>query len=75
MGRVMINYTKDELTEEKFFKIMDGMEDVNRKMVQKIEKKAPICHFRKMDREQSDAVDGYYTAWWECSVCGHTKAL
>ena len=57
------------------FEIMDGMEKVNRKMVKEIEDNAPVCHFKKMNLEQSDSVDGYYTEWWECSVCGHTKDL
>lgn len=70
-----MDYTKDELTEEQFFEIRDGMEEVNRAMVQEIEEKAPICHFRKMDLERSDSVDGYYTEWWECSVCGHIRDI
>ncbi len=62
---------KNKLTN--FFSIMNGMEEVNRKMVKDIEKSAPVCHFRKMVLEQSDSIDGYYESWWECSVCGHTK--
>jgi hypothetical protein len=64
-----------DMTEKEFFKIMDGMEDVYREMTAEIERKAPYCHFRKMSLEQSDSIDGYYTEWWECSVCGHTKNL
>ena len=59
----------------KFFKIMDGVEEANCKMVEKLEDTAPICHFRKMFLDQSDSSDGYYETWWECSVCGHTKKI
>ena len=62
------------VTQEDFNKIMDGMEGVNRQMDKKITASAPLCHFRKMSLEQSDSVDGYYTEWWECSVCGHTRS-
>lgn len=53
----------------------DGLEHANREMVKQIEVSAPTCHFRKMVLEQSDSVDGNYEQWWECSVCGHTRAL
>ena len=62
-----------EMTQEQINEIMDGMEEVNRIMAEEIEASAPVCHFRKMYLEQSDTIDGYYTQWWECSVCGHTK--
>jgi len=67
-----------ELSKEKeteFNKIAEGMDEVNMKMAAEVEANAPLCHFRKMHLEQSDTVDGYYTEWWECSVCGHTKDL
>lgn len=63
------------MNQAKFNKIMDGMEEVNRKMVESMNKAAPKCHFRPMYLEQSDSVDGCYEEWWECSVCGHTKNL
>lgn len=63
----------NNLSDDEFFKIMDGMEEVNRKMAETIESNAPKCHFRPMNWEQSDSVDGFYTEWWECTVCGHTK--
>ncbi|MFA7287449.1 MAG: hypothetical protein WC055_01070 [Melioribacteraceae bacterium] len=61
------------MNDNEMFKIMDGMNQVNIEMANKIHESSPICHFRKMDFEQSDSVDGYYTNWWECSFCGHTK--
>jgi len=63
------------MEDSEIFKIMDGMEEVNRKMAEEIEAKAPTCHFRKMFLDQSDSTDGYYETWWECSVCGHTKKI
>ena len=60
------------MRQDKINKIMAGMEVVNREMAGSIEANAPMCHFRKMVWEQSDSIDGYYTEWWECSVCGHT---
>lgn len=57
------------------FEIFKGMDIINRKMAEQIEKDAPICHMKKMILENSDSVDGYYTSWWECSICGHTKDL
>jgi hypothetical protein len=61
--------------EDKIFSIMAGMEEVNRKMVDELEARAPVCHFRKMNYEVADALGGGETVWWECSVCGHTKDL
>ncbi len=52
------------------FKIMDGMEQVNRQMVADIEAASPRCHMRPMGF--SDGEDYNY---WECSVCGHTKEI
>jgi hypothetical protein len=68
--------TKDitTLTKEEY-EIFDGMNRVNMEMSKSIDKAAPICHFRKMDYEASDSVDGYSTNWWECSFCGHTKEI
>ncbi len=63
------------MTDEKMFEIMDGMEEVNRKMADEIYAKAPTCHFRKMNLEVADALGGGETSWWECSVCGHTKEI
>lgn len=63
------------MTNEEMFKIMDGMNQVNIEMANKIHESAPMCHFRKMFMDQSDSTDGYYETWWECSVCGHTKEL
>ena len=63
------------MNQEKINTIMEGMNTVNIKMAKEIEAKAPMCHFRKMSYEQSDSVDGYYTEWWECTVCGHIKDL
>ena len=63
------------MEDEEFFKIMDGMEEVYRDMERKIEASAPMCHMRKMSMEQSDSVDGFYTSWLECSICGHVKEI
>jgi len=63
------------MIQKKFNEICDGMEEVNNIMAVKIELAAPMCHMRKMYLEQSDSIDGYYSEWWECSVCGHTKDL
>ena len=63
------------MKQEEFNEIMDGMEEVNQKMVAAIEASAPICHFRKIHLETGDSVDGHYEQWWECSVCGHTKTV
>ena len=56
--------TKKEFDE--FCEIMDGMNDVNSKMVDDIEvalsKEQPICHFTKMN-----FVDGL----WICEHCEH----
>lgn len=56
-------YTQEELD---FFSIMDGMEEVNREMVEKMEKEnpAPKCHFKTMTWD----VGIFY-----CEVCGHEK--
>ena len=64
-----------DFNQQEFNKICDGMEEINRIMCSEIEAAAPICHFRKMVLEQSESVDGYYTEWWECSVCGHIQDL
>lgn len=36
---------------------------------QKKDTTSPRCHFRPMYRDETDC-----QKWWECSVCGHTKA-
>jgi len=58
------------IDQETFNKLADGMEQVNRKMVDEMSRAAPYCHCRKM---------GWYSeqgsSWWECSVCGHTKDI
>ena len=64
-----------KMDQNEFNKIAAGMDRVNDEMCRRIYEKAPMCHFRKMHLEQSDSVDGYYTEWWECSVCGHTKNI
>ena len=63
------------MKQEAFNNLVDGLELVNRKMHEEEDKIAPMCHFRPMLKEQSDSIDGYYTEWWECSVCGHTKDI
>lgn len=63
------------MTEQEEFEIMDGMNKVNIEMHEKQMETAPMCHFRKMFMDMSDATDGYYEQWWECSVCGHTKEI
>ena len=63
------------MQDAEMFKIMDGMEEVNREMAKQIHESAPLCHFRKMFLDMSDSTDGYYEQWWECSVCGHTKSI
>lgn len=63
------------VTQEEFNDLMDGMEEVNREMVERIEEVAPICHFRKMSLEESDSLDGHFDRWWECSFCGHIKEI
>jgi hypothetical protein len=65
----------DSINQEQFNEICEGMDSVNDEMVRKIEASAPKCHFMKMKLEQSDSVDGYYSEWWECSICGHIKIL
>lgn len=62
------------ISDEEFI-LMDEMNKINMAMAEEIISAAPLCHFRKMNLEESDSVDGYYTQWWECSVCGHTKDL
>jgi hypothetical protein len=63
-----------KLSEKEQFEIFDGMEEVNRKMAEKIEEEAPICHFTKMSLEfGGDYFNGSYDEWWECRHCGHTK--
>lgn len=51
-----------------FYELMDGMEEVNNKMVDEIEKKLkeeqPTCHFTKMNYEEG---------LWICEHCGHEK--
>lgn len=47
----------------------DGLEESYRIMEAEIIKHAPRCHFSPMMDEGDD-----YENWWECSVCGHTKA-
>jgi rubrerythrin len=61
------------MSQEEMFSIMDGMEQVNRDMADRIARKAPVCHFRKMTLEQEDSTMGDGAYYWECSVCGHTK--
>jgi len=63
------------MDQKEFNKIMSGMEEVNRKMVDDIYKNAPMCHFRKMNIEEADTSHELCKQWWECSVCGHTEAL
>ena len=65
--------TKEQLEQQKFNELAAGMDEVNMKMAEEIHKSAPYCHMRKMSLAMSDSVDEYYTQWWECSVCGHTK--
>ena len=62
-----------DLEQKEFNKIMDGMEQVNRKMAEQISASAPMCHFRKMFLDEGDLFDGYSEMWWECAVCGHIK--
>ena len=62
------------MNDKEMFAIMDGMEEVNREMDKRIYDAAPVCHFRKMTLEQEDSTMGGAPQWWECSVCGHTKA-
>jgi hypothetical protein len=62
-------------SQEEFNKIASGMDEVNNKMYEEEVRIAPRCHFRPMFRDMSDSTDGYYEEWWECSVCGHTKAI
>jgi hypothetical protein len=52
----------------------DGLEESYMEMTRQIEAAAPTCHFRKMNIED-DGYGGCAPQWWECSVCGHTKAL
>lgn len=63
------------MTDEKMFEIMDGMEEVNRKMTDELDQRAPLCHMQKMHIEEDDHLGAYNERWWECSVCGHTKSL
>lgn len=63
-----------DLTPEQI-EIFDGMEEVNRKMVEEMEKNAPRCHMKPMIIDSCDNSYGGETQWWECSVCGHTKDM
>jgi hypothetical protein len=63
------------MANNEWFEIHRAMDKIKDEMAKKIEISAPICHFRKMIFEESDSVDGYYTNWWECSVCGHVKRI
>lgn len=65
------SFLTDELERNAF----DGLEEANREMAKRIEDKAPTCHFRKMVLEEDDSTMGANNQWWECSVCGHTRAL
>ncbi len=64
------NYKNTGMSEEEFKEfcsVMDGMEEVNHKMVEEMEKNAPpppMCHFKVME---------YDYGLWTCSTCGHTK--
>jgi len=60
-------------TQEEFNSAADGLEKAYLEMMLKMERAAPMCHFRKMFPNESDSVDGYADTWWECSVCGHTQ--
>ena len=62
------------MSEDEEFAIMDGMEQVNRQMVDKISEEAPRCHMRPMFPNYFAEGDSE-ESWWECSVCGHTKPL
>ncbi len=55
---------KDEAQFKEFCKIMDGMEEVNQEMVEKMEASivVPKCHFTKME---------YKEGFWTCKHYGH----
>ncbi len=46
----------EDITQEQFNEICEGMDRVNHEMARQIEEAAPTCHFRKMILEQSDSV-------------------
>lgn len=56
-------YSKEDL---EFFEVMDGMNEVNCEMAEKMEKEnpAPICHFTTMQHD-----DGMFY----CRHCSHSK--
>lgn len=60
------------LTEEEIQNFA-GLCDSYREMEEAIYRKAPSCHFRKMQFMEGDPPDD--SAWWECSYCGHTKPV
>lgn len=60
-----------ELT-QKEIEAFEGLEESYREMEKNINQAAPKCHFRPMTLEHGDGPE-YVDAWWECSVCGHTK--
>lgn len=53
----------------------DGLEESYRLMTAERDALAPRCHFRPMFMDEVDGMDGHGAAWWECSVCGHTKPV
>ena len=55
---------------KKEIEAFEGLNQSYADMEDDLNKRAPHCHFRPM------FLDGPYgDAWWECSHCGHTKAV
>ena len=48
-----------------------GLDQSYKDMEDELNKRAPRCHFRPMFLDGGDGP--YDEAWWECSVCCHTK--
>lgn len=65
----MSGYPQEEVNE-----IMAGMEQVYRNEEERLKALAPRCHFKPMFLDSADSSDYHTEYWWECSVCGHTKA-
>ena len=53
--------------------VFEGMDKVYAQEAANHEKNSPRCHMRPMFLDGAE--DPWSDAWWECSVCGHTKDI